>query len=211
LFQGSHNAALFSLGIGTQWVANKVATSHVPPCDYTGIHANAEYQAISGCTAVPLEQSAGDPGVDCSHWSDACMKNDIMSPYSGGADKLSKITLGTLEDLGYVVDYTKADPFGKADLGTAAGCICNRRSLLDVHRNETRLLGLGHPDTVRRVQSNDALHFANNFGQKIMEDNALPSNIRRDDGPMRYGGDQFVSVAVRNGEEVVSVVVRGQN
>ena len=65
------------------------------------------------------------------------MKGELMTPLISGNNQLSRITIGSLEDLGYTVDYTKADPYTTADLGTAPGCICNGRSLLDVHRNET--------------------------------------------------------------------------
>jgi hypothetical protein len=199
-----------SPGIGTLRVLKGVATSNVPPCAYKGAHANAEYQAISGYTAVPLEQNRG-PGGNCSHWSEACMKDELMTPNLTGNTPLSRITVGSLEDAGYTVDYTKADPFGRGDLGNATDCICNRQSLLDVHRNETHPLGLGHPNTVRRVQSNAALQFANDFGQKILQDKALPPNAPRDDSQTKFVGDLAVSVVVWTGEEVTSVVVRGQN
>ena len=35
--------------------------------------------------------------------------------------------MGALEDLGYVVNYTAADPYGMDDVGTCTGC--NRRHL----------------------------------------------------------------------------------
>jgi hypothetical protein len=42
--------------------------------------------------------------------------------YTLGAKKISRITLGALEDLGYAVNYTAADPYGPSDIGTCAGC-----------------------------------------------------------------------------------------
>jgi hypothetical protein len=39
-----------------------------------------------------------------------------------GEKKISRVTLGALEDLGYVVNYTAADPYGPSDIGTCAGC-----------------------------------------------------------------------------------------
>ena len=43
-----------------------------------------------------------------------------------GEKKISRVTLGALEDLGYVVNYTAADPYGPSDIGTCAGCNGNR-------------------------------------------------------------------------------------
>jgi hypothetical protein len=203
---------LFSSGIGTRWKVKGLATSETtPPCAYTGALANKEYKAISGCSAVPLEKNRG-PGGDCGHWSEECMKDELMTPLISGNNQLSRITVGSLEDLGYVVDYSHAAAFGRTDLGTAPSCTCNRRSLLDVHHNETRPLGLGRPDdTVRRVPSADALQFAIDFGKKILAANALPPNVPRDDGTTMYVADEVVSVAFWTGGEVMSVVVHGQN
>lgn len=50
-----------------------------------------------------------------------CLKEEILT-LSVGKKKISRITLGALEDLGYVVNYTAADPYGISDIGTCAGC-----------------------------------------------------------------------------------------
>jgi hypothetical protein len=55
-----------------------------------------------------------------------CLKNEILT-YTLGEKKVSRITLGSLEDLGYVVNYT-ADPYGIEDIGTC-GCNINTRAL----------------------------------------------------------------------------------
>jgi recombinational DNA repair protein (RecF pathway) len=41
---------------------------------------------------------------------------------SVGKKKISRITLGALEDLGYAVNYTAADPYSASDIGKCAGC-----------------------------------------------------------------------------------------
>jgi hypothetical protein len=50
-----------------------------------------------------------------------CLKEEILT-LSVGKKKISRITLGALEDLGYVVNYTAADPYGASDIGKCAGC-----------------------------------------------------------------------------------------
>ena len=44
---------------------------------------------------------------------------------------LSRLTIGTLEDLGYSVDYSQADPYTASDMNP--GCVCNRRRLGQSH------------------------------------------------------------------------------
>jgi hypothetical protein len=54
------------------------------------------------------------------------LKNEVLT-HTLGEKKISRVTLGALEDLGYVVNYTAADPYGRSDIGTCSGC--NRRNL----------------------------------------------------------------------------------
>jgi hypothetical protein len=59
------------------------------------------------------------------HFS-GCLKDEVLT-YTLGAKKISRITLGALEDLGYAVNYTTADPYGPSDIGTCAGCNGKRK------------------------------------------------------------------------------------
>jgi len=47
------------LGVGTLWDDLGVAGLPSANCPYTGPNALAEYQAISGCTELPTEQTGG--------------------------------------------------------------------------------------------------------------------------------------------------------
>ena len=47
--------------------------------------------------------------------------NEILSR-SPGFKKISRITLGAMEDMGYIVNYTAADPYGTDDIGTCSAC-----------------------------------------------------------------------------------------
>jgi len=83
---------------------------------YTGTHALAEYRKLSPATAnasyVPLE-TGGGPGTAGSHWSEKVFGNELMTGYlnSGVDNLLSSVTVGALADLGYSVDYSKADAY----------------------------------------------------------------------------------------------------
>ena len=48
--------------------------------------------------------------------------NDVLSRSIGRNKKISPITLGALEDMGYVVNYTAADPYGIDDIGDCSIC-----------------------------------------------------------------------------------------
>jgi hypothetical protein len=204
---------MFSSGIGTLWNTKGVTSSPSVPCAYTGTNANLRYKEIRGtCKSfVPLEQSTGNAASDCNYWSELCLKDELMTPSVTNKNYISNITVGSLEDLGYEVNYEFADEFFATNLGTKKECQCKRRSLLDGHhRNETRQFGLGHPDTTRRVQSTDAYQRAIDFGQTILAANELPYNVPRVDGGLIYMADQAVSVVVSDGYDVISVVVRPQ-
>ena len=60
---------------------------------------------------VPVENSGGE-GTRDSHWREAVMANELMTGFvSPGSNPLSAITIGSLEDIGYQVDYSAADPY----------------------------------------------------------------------------------------------------
>ena len=48
---------------------------------------------------------------------------------------LSRLTIGTLQDIGYSVNYNQADPYTANDMNP--GCVCNRRRLGRSHAQST--------------------------------------------------------------------------
>jgi Leishmanolysin len=198
------------LGIGTLWLQQGVAGPDSANCPYTGAHANAEYQAISGCAVVPTENhgTPGD-GTFCGHWDEHCLANELMTGYltQGATTLLSRITIGSLQDLGYTVSYSTADSYGTADLGV--GCTCRRRqrSILDMAHGETRQLGVRNPNTKPRRLTDETKQQAIAFGSSILAKRA--SSKPRDILPSStYVGDQVVAVLVQDGDGTFSVVVR---
>lgn len=87
-------------------------------CYYSGTSsAAARFQILSGCppgTTIPMTRS-------CGHWSEQCFNNiELMGPYGGPA--ISDITIGSLEDLGYEVDFSQADRLFQSDLSPLCRC-----------------------------------------------------------------------------------------
>ena len=82
---------------------------------YVGQNAVREFNTIYGenVRGIPLEKE-GDEGTAGAHWSEAVMKTELMTGFAeapGTRMPLSKITVGALADIGYQVDYARADPF----------------------------------------------------------------------------------------------------
>jgi len=107
------------LGLGTHWttlglLANPSLEGGVDPY-FTGAMAIAEFDIAGGSgyagNKVPVEDQGG-PGTADGHWRDAVFLNELMTGYLDfGSNPLSRITIASFEDLGYMVDLTVADPY----------------------------------------------------------------------------------------------------
>lgn len=120
------------LGIGTLWLDNSNLKETNYPLyvtgsgQYTGPHALAQYQtefSQPGATYVPVELEGGQGNAN-GHWNENFggltstgivsadngmdFSQELMTGWSSGSYFLSRTTLGALEDLGYLVDYSKA-------------------------------------------------------------------------------------------------------
>jgi hypothetical protein len=86
---------------------------------FTGPLAVQEWQAIGGMGTVPVENTGGGGTVD-SHWRESVFTTEIMTGFvspTGTPNPLSRVTLASMADLGYSVNYDAADSFR---LSTAA-------------------------------------------------------------------------------------------
>jgi hypothetical protein len=82
---------------------------------FTGQHAIAEYATLLGAGArprsVPLA-NVGGPGTRDGHWREAVFANELMTGFlDSGPNPISRLTIGAFEDLGYRVDYARADAY----------------------------------------------------------------------------------------------------
>lgn len=106
------------IGIGTLWNGFGLLTGvggQNP--QYLGARGLAEYQSLVGGasapTGVPVE-NVGGPGSRDSHWRESVFDNELMTSIAerpGVAMPISRLTVGSLEDLGYRVNYAAADPY----------------------------------------------------------------------------------------------------
>lgn len=117
------------LGIGTLW--RRLGLNDGVQCvgddctcelEYgSGTFAEQEWQNICGEGAILPIECDGGPGTAGSHFDEACLRNELMTGFVDFDMRLSKITIGSLRDIGYQVDLTKADPFGIENLGSVNG------------------------------------------------------------------------------------------
>ena len=102
------------LGIGTRWsAAGLISGSGGTNPLFVGNVAKGAWSAIGGgSTSVPVEATGG-AGTAYGHWRESVFNNELMTGWiNNGSNPLSAITAGSLADLGYGVDLTKADAFG---------------------------------------------------------------------------------------------------
>ncbi len=103
------------LGFGILWDnLNLLAGTSTSDPRFTGTRAVAEYNRIFGLsgTSVPVE-AGGGAGTRLSHWRESTFGTELMTGWynSGRINPLSSVTVGSMGDLGYVVDMHAADPY----------------------------------------------------------------------------------------------------
>lgn len=111
------------LGIGTLWSTKGLLSgaSTANPI-FVGAQATAAYNSIFGtnATGVPVENTGGS-GTRNSHWRESTFGNELMTGWVGPGSNmpLSRITVGSLADIGYTVNYAAADPYTRTGALTA--------------------------------------------------------------------------------------------
>ncbi|MBY0490179.1 MAG: hypothetical protein K2R93_10100 [Gemmatimonadaceae bacterium] len=107
------------LGIGTLWNFGGrsllVGAGSGDPY-FQGAAARAGFTAVNTVlysgNPVPVENSGGS-GTRDSHWRETTFGRELMTGFynSGALNPLSRITIGSLEDLGYQVNYNASEPY----------------------------------------------------------------------------------------------------
>lgn len=93
------------------------------PCDgitsatpgFNGTNAVVEFIALGETGNPPVENNGGG-GTRCSHWDEDFFDNELMTGFLGGTtsaavNPLSALTIASMEDMGYQVDYARAEPY----------------------------------------------------------------------------------------------------
>ena len=123
-----------------------------------------------------------------------------MTGYLSNTNVISKLTIATLADIGYSVDYTQAEPYdGDSMNNNVSGC-CKPSGT----RKQLRQL---QSINSRKPLSPGGKAEANAYGRKILKERDLPPGLERETDGALYVGDMFVSVLVEENGEVYEVNV----
>ena len=104
------------IGFGTLWAARGLLDTTVASDPvFTGQNALTQFLLVGGGgyagRAVPI---ANDEGVITGliHWREAVFGNELMSGFlNPGGNPLSRVTVGSLADIGYLVNYAGAESY----------------------------------------------------------------------------------------------------
>ena len=118
------------LGIGTLWTDKNLVDenfSRNPPRvpaglpnpnydpGFTGAETAVEFNKLlkaigeaDTAKVVPIANSGG-PGNFNGHWREIVFGDELMTPFAEGLERLSAMTVASLEDLGYEVDRTSSE------------------------------------------------------------------------------------------------------
>ncbi|MBW4513716.1 MAG: pre-peptidase C-terminal domain-containing protein [Timaviella obliquedivisa GSE-PSE-MK23-08B] len=107
------------LGIGTLWENSGRTLINTKNDTYTAdSYAGSAYGDLAGTftpTAVPLSKDKDSAGnLIYGHWSEAVFGNEMLTPEAEGAGikiPLSQLTIASLRDIGWNVNYGAAEPF----------------------------------------------------------------------------------------------------
>lgn len=102
------------IGIGTLWnsynLLNEVSMKSKSSIYYTGKGGQEGLASIGG-EGQPIVESDGGTGTARSHFDEKEYKNELMTGWLDKDSKLSKMTIKSLEDLGFTVKIDQADSF----------------------------------------------------------------------------------------------------
>ena len=116
---------LHVIGVGLLWntappdgsppFRNLLLDTNTSNPKYVGARAREGCIASGGssvCSSfVPVEGTPEPVGTRDAHWRENTFNNEMMTGYLDPTAPISAITVGSLQDLGYVVDASKADPY----------------------------------------------------------------------------------------------------
>ena len=102
------------IGVGTIWkIKNLLTGAGTSNPKFKGTNAMREFGVLKGTgpARVPVENGGG-AGTRDSHWRESVFKNELMSGFIAAPNNpLSRLTVASLQDMGYVVDMNAAEPF----------------------------------------------------------------------------------------------------
>jgi hypothetical protein len=107
------------IGIGTIWDHKGllVGAGTANPT-FKGTNAKREYGLLKGGGPLPVPvENGGGAGTRDSHWRESVFKNELMSGFIAAPNNpLSRMTVASLQDMGYVVNMAAAEAYALPNL-----------------------------------------------------------------------------------------------
>lgn len=111
------------IGVGTVWAKKGLLKdAGESTVRFVGKNARTEFGKLKKSKAadVPVENTGG-PGTADGHWRESVFRNELMSGFIAAPNNpMSRMTVASLQDLGYDVDLSKAEPYKLPNLLAAA-------------------------------------------------------------------------------------------
>lgn len=107
------------LGIGSLWPNFDLVNGTF----YVGQAVLDAWEAM-GCGPggrVPIE-AGGPAGTAGGHWDEFCLTDELMTGYLNKVNFLSNLTISSLYDMGYIVNFSAADSFNLSHIRNASQC-----------------------------------------------------------------------------------------
>ncbi len=118
------------IGIGSLWQVSgffnlinyapttnpcRTTTTFTTQPKFSGASANLEFGVLGGLGNAPVENGGGG-GTKCAHWDEETFDNELMTGFLGGTSSstynpISRMTVGSLKDLGYQVNKNPANTY----------------------------------------------------------------------------------------------------
>ena len=108
------------LGIGSLWSKNNLIGTNLI---YQGVNAINVWKNDWNCvTDTPPVETDGGIGTAGGHWDEDCFDSELMTGFRDPDTPmpLSRLTVASLKDSGYTVDYSVADTYDGSNI--APGC-----------------------------------------------------------------------------------------
>jgi hypothetical protein len=183
------------LGIGTLWQVNQLHSGFTNDANYKGSSAKQVWKDM-GCSGQLPVETDGSSGTAGGHWDEACLDGELMTGYvEKGTQRmpLSRLTIASLQDMGYGVNFNAADEFSINSLGNCKKYCPEARRQLRVGRQMNIMAG-------KRGQVSEEGHAI------ILEAAAREMQKAHDMKPgdlpegVKYVADRFITVYIEDND-----------
>ncbi|KAG7369383.1 laminin G domain containing protein [Nitzschia inconspicua] len=183
------------LGIGDLWDTFNLRN---PDNKFVGSSAISVWQNEYGCPGLPPIETEGSFGTYFVHWEESTLQDELMTASYGSLNPLSSLTIASLEDLGYTVDYAAANPYCPPSTASFS-CTC-----------ATGVTSVSETEKVPPL-SEAGLLSAEEFGMSMLEsahrDCGEDGTVCSLDEGLLYVGDKIIIVLYQEEDRIYEVVV----